>query len=406
MMNVRPFLIGIAVCLILVAGQARAELVGADFFGMHVHKLPNDLSSKKFPYGFLRLWDTGTSWAHLERSQGNWDFKLLDGYVTAAEKSGSRILYVLGMTPAWAAKNPSAESHYMKGASSPPADVAAWRTYVRTLATRYKGRIQHWELWNEVNVKKFYSGDVKTLIALEQAAAEELKAVDAGNILLSASFQGGAFTEFDKYLAAGGARAADGIAYHFYALKEEPEELRNRINKVRDLMHKHGLGSMPLWNTEFGWLLANRDGTYGSGINMSWLTWRKVGYDEAPGIVMRAMLVSMDGRVKSSFWYAWDNSAMGLSENGQLKPAAYGFTRLQEWVVGAEFGGCQPVADIWRCRLSRNGSDSWIVWSQRQQSFAIPPTWRVSKLQRYAAQPVPLTSTSIEVGPVPILLIP
>ena len=67
---------------------------------------------------------------------------------------------MFGMTPGWAAQDRNAKSHYFVGASSPPADIEDWRAYVRAVATRYKGRIRYWELWNEVNDKLFYSGAV------------------------------------------------------------------------------------------------------------------------------------------------------------------------------------------------------------------------------------------------------
>ena len=98
-----------------------------------------------------------------------------------------------------------------------------------------------------------------------------------------------------------------------------------------------------------------------------------------------------------------DNTALGLSEQGVPKPAALGFNRLQEWVVGSEFRGCELKSAVWRCRLSRNGVDSWIVWSQTKQTFTIPADWRVGRVQRYVAAPVPIDGREIETGPIPFL---
>ena len=396
----------VAIALLALSLASHAEIVRSDYFGMHVHNLQTLRRTAIEPFGFLRLWDTGTTWAHLEPNAGNWDFHVIDGFVEEADKRHVQILYVLGMTPAWASSNPDAESNYFKGASSPPADIDRWRTYVRTVATRYKGRIKYWELWNEINVKQFYSGDLSTLVLLEQIASEELKAIDAKNVLLSASIQGGAFRQLDQYFAAGGGRYADGIAYHFYALKEEPEEVLSRINTVRALMRKYGLEQKPLWNTEFGWLIENRDGTFGKHMKPDWWSWRKVDQEEAPGIVMRALLMGLAGGVEASFWYAWDNSAMGLSENGEPKQAARAYTRLQEWVVGADFRGCQEALEIWKCHLTRNGKDSWIVWSQEKRTFSIPTEWHIGTVQRYVAAPTPINGGSIGVGPIPIRLAP
>ena len=75
-------------------------------------------------------------------------------------------------------------------------------------------------------------------------------------------------------------------------------------------MRKHGLAVKPLWNTEIGWLLANQDGAFGKDMKPSWQAWRKVNYLESPGIVMRALLMGLVGGVRSSSWYAWDNTCL------------------------------------------------------------------------------------------------
>ena len=50
---------------------------------------------------------------------------------------------MLGSTPLWAAKYPTAdfEYYYGPGTASVPANLEDWRTWVRAVAERYKGRI-------------------------------------------------------------------------------------------------------------------------------------------------------------------------------------------------------------------------------------------------------------------------
>jgi hypothetical protein len=53
--------------------------------------------------------------------------------------------------------------------------LADWKEYVRMVATRYKGVIHHYEIWNEPNVRTDFSGSVAVMLQLSQAAYDVLK---------------------------------------------------------------------------------------------------------------------------------------------------------------------------------------------------------------------------------------
>ena len=95
----------LAAALMFASGMAKSEPVAPDHFGLHLHKLPLVESLSKARFGFLRLWDTGTTWANLEPERGKWNFSNLDSFVSTAERNNAKILYVFGMTPGWAAQD-------------------------------------------------------------------------------------------------------------------------------------------------------------------------------------------------------------------------------------------------------------------------------------------------------------
>jgi hypothetical protein len=353
------------------------------------------------------MWDTRTKWRDLEPEPGRWNFSSLDLYVNEASKRGVKVLMTLGQPAEWAAARPDAESPYGKGASSPPRSMEDWRRYVDTLARRYKGRIQAWEIWNEVNVKHFYAGDYKTLVDLERNAAEVLKAVDPSNIVLTASIQGGAFKAFDDYLAAGGGKYSDAISYHFYASRETPEAIPERVRRVREIMQKHGLGGKPIWNTEVGWLIPNRDGGYRNPPKVA-VNWTRPDRDEAAGFVVRTVLLSLASGIRHIFWYSWDNGAVGLAEDQgrTLKPAAIAYRRLNAWLVGANFKGCEQLGNVWQCRIERRGREQLIVWNVNKEGEGLRPEWRSRKFERSTDEPGGPSSAvpGREVGAVPLLI--
>ncbi|PIX97174.1 MAG: hypothetical protein COZ24_06665 [Hydrogenophilales bacterium CG_4_10_14_3_um_filter_63_21] len=243
------------------------------YFGMHIHRavlpqpwLPNSDKLTPWPaveFGSWRLWDAYVAWPSLEPEKGKWNFATLDKYVAMAKLTGVDPLMPLGLIPAWASARPDEPSGYRPGNAAEPRDIEAWRNYVRTVATRYKGRIRAYELWNEVNIKHFYSGNPEKLVELARVAYETLKAVDPEIIVVSPSVvgAGGHLKWLDDYLAKGGGQYADVISYHFYVPKDAPEAMLPLIRQVQAIMRKHKQDHKPLWNTETGWWIANTDGT-------------------------------------------------------------------------------------------------------------------------------------------------
>src|SRR5438034_997580 len=73
------------------------------------------------------------------------------------------------------------------GPTAEPADIQHWRDYVTTMARRYKGRVRHYEIWNEPNLKQFYTGSVATMAQLVREAAIALKDIDPTIVVVSPS---------------------------------------------------------------------------------------------------------------------------------------------------------------------------------------------------------------------------
>ena len=95
---------------------------------------------------------------------------------------------------------------------------------MRTVATRYKGRIHTYEVWNEPNLKMFYSGTREQLVQLAKDAYEVLHEVDPTVVVVSPSVTGGYDVPyFSKLLDLGMGRYADVIGYHFYSSPKTPE---------------------------------------------------------------------------------------------------------------------------------------------------------------------------------------
>jgi hypothetical protein len=365
-----------------VSISAPKQPVPATFFGLHIHHLNSGTPWPVIPFGTWRLWDAHAAWIDLEPQPGKWNFEKLDGLIAAAEEHQISVLMPLGTPPQWASARPAEPGPYGPGTAAEPARIEDWRNYVRTVATRYKGRIHYYELWNEANAD-FFTGRVDTLLQLSREAYTILKEIDPGILVVSPSGTAGehGVKWLSQYLVAGGGESADIIGFHFY-VSPRPELLIGLIRHVEYVMRQNGLGDKPLWNTETGWLIQNHQNdvafnpSYGPVLNQQ----------QAAAYLARAFLLGWASGLQRFYWYAWDNWNMGLTEPGGkvLKAPALAYGEVEDWLLGAVMNSCtSDEAGTWTCEISRGGGyRAWVLWNPWTfRRFTPPATWNISQVR-------------------------
>lgn len=357
--------------------QQSIREIDVSYFGMHIHRAENVWPNVVF--GSWRLWDTGTDWASLESVRGQWDFNRLDKYVALSLQHGIEPVLVLGNSPVWASSRPLEASAYGRGGAAEPRSLSDWENYVRTVATRYHGRVRYYEIWNEPNLTQFFSGSVKTMLELARVAHIVLKNVDPTIQVLSPSpTEKRGIKWLDEFLRLGGGDHVDIIAYHFYVRPAPPEQMVILIGDVRQLMDRHGQGKKPLWNTESGWDILN---TGQESVRSNALSGSL-----AADFVTRALVLNWVSGVSRFYWYAWDNTIMGLVEPNKrsLKFAAIAYSRTARWLIGVVMEGCKTDSDgTWVCKMNRqNERSAWIVWNpEKHLEMELPPQWKAIEYQ-------------------------
>jgi hypothetical protein len=378
---------------------------------MHIHRALADQHWPEVRFHGWRFWDAFVAWPDLEPSKGKWNFETLDRYVDLAEKNKVDILFPLGLSPAWASARPSEESAYKKkGYASEPRNIEDWRNYVRTVATRYKGRIKYYEIWNEPNLPGFFSGSVETMIVLTKEARKIFKEVDPSIVVVSsaATAPGTGPVWIEKFLKQGGGEYVDIIGYHFYVSPQPPEDMVQLVRSIKGIMTKYAV-KKPLWNTESGWFMSNQKTTVKA--DAAGFKSKVLSKDEGMAYIARAYILNWSMGVERLYWYAWDDSEMGLTEaDGKtVKVQAAAYTEIQNWLVGARMvGGASDADGTWTCQLARDGGYSArIVWNPTKKvSLDLPTSWRVTKIReltgnkRAAGKGV----KTVEIGPIPLLL--
>ena len=284
-----------------------------------------------------------------------WYAKLLDGCVNGAKTRGMDVLLTLHMSPTWARPAAYASTPWVL-----PADPRAIQTVSGWLSSRYAGKVEAIEVWNEPNLRHFVQvvDPVKYVAVLGAAHA----AIKAANPAMQVVFSGA-----DRVAVSPGAPAVDdfySLAYragakgkfdvmgvHTYqgpadAPPGAPDVGTWRITHMPALialMAANGDSTLPISVTEFGWSVhANALGT---------ATWDLgVTEQQQADYTVGAMdLLGTWPQVKSAYVYAERQKATGnlhqdgygmlrrdLSPRPVLTALAARAARLQSTLVGID----------------------------------------------------------------------
>ena len=384
-----------------------SEPIPASLFGLHIHHLEMPTPWPAVPFGTWRLWDAYAVWPNLEQRKGQWDFSYLDRYVSQAESHGVEVLLPLAMSPEWASSRPQEKSSYGPGSIAEPRELSDWQEYVRRVATRYKGHIHAYEIWNEPNLRDFFSGTLQQMLDLSRTAYVVLKQVDPTITVVSPSATGRPGVAWlENYLKMGGGTYADVIGFHLYVTPAAPEAMLDLSRRVQAVLQENHVADKPVWNTEAGWLIANRL----SEVRPQESSFSKVlTLEEASAYVARCYILNWATGVSRFYFYSWDSDVGGLTEaDGRtLKPPATAYAEIETWLVGARMRSCTfDPQSTWICELSRPGYRAWVIWNPtRTIEFKIPDPWHARQRRDLSGKRLHLGPSSIiSIGPTPVLI--
>jgi hypothetical protein len=383
--------------------EGPAAPVRPEYFGMHMHRADTTTAWPIARFATWRFWDAAVSWERLELRQDVWYFRRLDTLVKLAGQHGVEPLLTLGITPRWAASRPKEQFVYGYGGNSPPRDMRDWEDYVRTVATRYKGRIRHYELWNEPTFDEidkgrgFYAGSAKTMVELGRIAYRVIKEVDPENKLVSPGFTD-AGERLDLYLSLGGKNITDVVAHHFYP--EKPELIPSHVGHVRRVMAKHGLAHLPLWNTETGYWLPPRGQTTSPN-------WPK-SEEEVGAYIARVLILGAVSGLYRFYWYSWEGTMLNhIPRAFRATKMITAYQQTMRWLLGARVKSCNSVdRKIWTCELDTGTQVRRVVWNTGDPvSWKPPAEWGAAQYETMDARIVKIEhGMSLTIGHSPILL--
>jgi len=238
----------------------------------------------------------GFAWREIEgERKGNFDWSVTDRIVDQAESIGLHIIARVDSDPAWASGQvyPNAQNIIM----TPPNNYQDFADFCSALASRYKGRIAAYQIWNEPNLAREWGGkapDPESYTRLLKVGYQAIKRVDPNAIIISAGlapttrFDHVAMpdTEYLKRMYAAGARPYfEALGAHGAGYKAPPEmdpgevandpNFHNRgdpncpgpacriycfrhVEDLRQIMVNNGDSGKQVVVLEFGWTIDER----------------------------------------------------------------------------------------------------------------------------------------------------
>ena len=236
-----------------------------------------------FPWDDIESAGKG-QFVHPTRKSPTWD--KYDEIVDLAEENGLNIIARVDRAPGWARPANSTPTE-------PPGDLDDFGDFISAIVRRYRGRIRHFQIWNEPNLAIEWGGkppDAALYVQLLETAFAAGASADPETVILGAPLA--ATLEMSErahnelvylqqvYDAGGGdyfhihSANAFGLAFPPEA-SPDPEVLNfRRVELSRALMERNGDGNKPIWFNEYGWNASPAD------FPASQLTWARVTEDQ------------------------------------------------------------------------------------------------------------------------------
>jgi hypothetical protein len=206
-----------------------------------------------------------------------------DQIVELAEQNGMQLIVRLSNPPGWSRAGGEGEGD--ANTFAPPDHLQDYADFVSAVVSRYRGRIQYYQLWNEPNIYPEWGAAAispEAYSELLQAGAEAARAADPdvriilGALASTINLQpadpppGNSLNDLlflQRLYDAGAGPYFDIVAVQGYGLYSGPTDKRmhprvinvSRHQFIRDLMVQNGDSAKPIWIAEMNWNAAPED---------------------------------------------------------------------------------------------------------------------------------------------------
>lgn len=246
----------------LLALLAFAAPASAATPGVNVGGLPSDANTADVIASGAKYARFFLLWSDAEPAKGQYSEDLLSLYDRQLDRlnaNGVKTVFTVVGAPQWASG--STERY------TPPKDPLDYAHFAKYIATRFKGKVAAYEVWNEPDESMFYKPgpDPAAYTALLKAAYPAFKAGDPDASVITGPLTGNNYDFLAQLYANGAQGSFDAVGVHTdtACLDRGPDAYyrdNGRLGRFTFLAYREVHQTMldngddkPIWMTELGW---------------------------------------------------------------------------------------------------------------------------------------------------------
>jgi hypothetical protein len=292
-------------------------------------------------------------WKSVEPTKGSFNWTDVDNFIGQLASHGIRPLPFLWGSPTWVGSGAIAQPPV-----SNAADQTAWRDFLTRAVSRYGPGgsywgapyhskygasatampVQYWQVWNEPNLKKFFTPGATVAQSAQKYATllkishDTIRAKDPRALIVLAGMPG--FGDSKAWIFLDNLYAVPNIKNYFDVAALHPyardiNEFRSEVLQFRASIVNHGDAATPIWLTEWAWGSGPPD-QFGHNVGLS-------GQQTLLNNSVKLVLAQRTAwNVQRMYWFLWRDPAPGsfyahlcsicgtaglLRNNGTAKPA-------------------------------------------------------------------------------------
>jgi len=329
-------------------------------FGAHITVRPFHAHYfQRLGFTWTRLHDCSTitkwSWVEPERGKYSWHDEVVEGL----RKTGMHILGLPDQPPKWAQIEPGQGDNVI--------DLEAFGKYCEAVARHYRGKIDHWEVWNEPYMPGSYSGGMQKFGDVMKTAYAALKrgnpdcqvvgwCADIGNV------------GYSQAIPEDARKCLDIFSFHHYINNLSGGGTLPFAGELPD--HLKLLGDqipLEVWNTEGtnGEVCANSMYTFLPGVSPEkndracafasrvWIEHKKAGVD-------KFFVYQMHNTDTMAYFGGYQSLFLGYDRSPT--PAAVAAATTAYGIDGLKPVPFQPVEGVVQGLFEGDGRATWVVY--------------------------------------------
>jgi hypothetical protein len=349
-------------CSTVSSSQTSPVNIPSDFFGL--------IDGYGRPEEYALLDEMGAEWliltcywSRIESEKGVYNFSYYDDFVDNAKAYNKKVAGILGYGSPWISDSKN-NSYVSKE------NLHHFLDFVEAAVSRYKGRVDAWQIWNEPN-GLFWKGSKKDFFELTKQTALKIREIDPDVCII-----GGGFLMLPKrYIIsmnrAGAMENLDAISYHPYAAN--PNGSIRQIDNFNKILSKINFQG-DSWITEVGFPTS---GIYPSRVSLK----------NFPAYVVKTITGAAVRGIRTLIWYQFTdphklgefpnrhNSEMyfGLVYYDQTrKDGAWAYELCAQYLPGTQYDPALPLRENIGFNIAsfcfignESETNTLIIWNNR-----------------------------------------